>query len=708
MALIKKNIKIATVLPYKENYTFNKASAASLWVSEFYRKSKFRSSNHIYGHTKDKDFLTRNYINVDLKNIKSKLKSATKEYTSKLIKKFKNINYDIIEIHNRPLILVELIKNIDSRYIMYFHNDPLSMNGSKSIKQRLDIISNVEKIIFVSEWTQKRFFYDIDDKLKTKTEVIYPSVNAKKKISKKNDYITFIGKLNESKGYDLYAKSIIKILDEFPKWKAFSVGDEDRRKIFINHKNHYELGFLNHKKVLDLLDKTSISVVPSKWEEPFGRTALESTSRGCATIISNRGGLPETTSQAIILKNLDTNNLYKLIRNLIKNKKERRLLQNKSFQNVDHIISENTKLIDKVRQETLPYSNFNFIKNKLKIINIYNQGQKLNHRLYNISLGKKFSNGFIRNGHDVLELSDRDYLKNNKSLNFFSNKNSFQKYLIESFRNYNPDLLFFGHTKNIDPETIDILKSINRNLIISQWNEDPVMPSLKYSKNNIENIRKYSNLVDHTFLTTHPNELIKQEKNIDNLHFFFVPVDKNIEFFDVYKLRPQKDLFYAMSHGVNRAILKEGTEDDRIIFLNNLVKKIPNVKYDFYGFANKQPIWGDNFFRSLINSKMGLNLSRGKPTKYYSSNRIASIMGNGLLTFIDKKVQMHHFFNKNEIVFYSSINDLADKVIFYSKNDKARKKIAMNGKKKYFKLFNEKRITEYFINISTGKNYNLF
>ena len=341
---------------------------------------------------------------------------------------------------------------------MYFHNDPLSMNGSKSIKQRLDIITNVEKIIFVSEWTQKRFFHDIDDKLKTKTEVIYPSVDVKKKNTKK-DYITFIGKLNESKGYDLYAKSITKILNEFPKWKAFSVGDEDRRKIFINHKNHYELGFLSHKKVLDLLDETSISVVPSKWEEPFGRTALESTSRGCATIISNRGGLPETTSQAIILKNLDTNNLYKSIRYLIKNKKERHLLQKKSFQNIDHTISENTKLIDKVRQETLPYSNFNFIKNKLKIINIYNQGQKLNHRLYNISLGKKFSNGFIRNGHDVLELSDRDYLKNNKSLNFFSNKNSFQKYLIESFRNYNPDFLFFGHTKNIDPETIDTLKS---------------------------------------------------------------------------------------------------------------------------------------------------------------------------------------------------------------------------------------------------------
>ena len=29
----------------------------------------------------------------------------------------------------------------------------------------------------------------------------------------------------------------------------------------------------------------------------------------------------------------------------------------------------------------------------------------------------------------------------------------------------------------------------------------------------------------------------------------------------------------------------------------------------------------------------------------------------------------------------------------------------MNGQKKYFKFFNEKRITKYFINISLGKNY---
>ena len=74
---------------------------------------------------------------------------------------------------------------------------------------------------------------------------------------------------------------------------------------------------------------------------------------------------------------------------------------------------------------------------------------------------------------------------------------------------------------------------------------------------------------------------------------------------------------------------------------------------------------GMNFINLLLNSKMALNLSRGEPTKYYSSNRIASCnVGNGLLVFIDKKVKMNDFFNSKEIIFYNNIDDLADKIKF--------------------------------------------
>ena len=701
-----KDLKIATILPYKENYSFEKASAASLWVSEFYKNSRFKKKNIIFGNTKSNNFLTKNYVNIDLKFIKSKFKSTTNEYCEKLIKKININNFDLIEIHNRPLILFKLIKKINSRFIFYFHNDPLSMKGSKSISERLFILKNATKVIFISEWVKSRFYENIDNKLSTNTEVIYHSVNKQPKV-KKEKLITYVGKLNHSKGYDIYSDAVVKILDEFSEWKALSIGDEERRSIYLNHKNHKELGFLSHKKTMAIFNKSEIAVVPSRWEEPFGRTALEASSRGCATIISNRGGLTETTDHAVVLNKLNHVDLYKNLKELIKNKKFRKNLQYLGKKNIKHTISKNTKIIDQMREDIFPNYNLNILKKRLKIINLYNQGQKINHRLFNISLGKKFTNGFIRNNHDVLEISDRDFLKNNKIFNLIPNRINFQRYLIETCKNYNPDLLFFGHTKNIDLNTIDEIKSYNKNLIISQWNEDPVMPSLEYSKQNISNINLYSNFVDHNFITTHPS-IIKNKVNFKNLHFFFIPVDKNIERFDVFKMNPKKDLFYAMSHGVNRAILKEGMEDNRVKFLDKLVKKIPNIKYDFYGFSNKQPIWGSDFNNNLINSKMGLNLSRGRPTKYYSSNRIASVVGNGLLTFIDKRVHMSDFFNNNEIIFYDNINDLSDKIKFYSSNDKLRRKIAEKGKKKYFKLFNEQKITEYLVNKSLGSDVVLY
>ena len=705
--ILKKNqkLKIATILPYKENYTLDKASAASLWVSEFYKNSKFKKYNFIYGHTKFNKYLTTNYININLKNLKSKLKSTTNEYSKKLIKDLNLKDYDIVEIHNRPQLLHKLLEKVKNRFIFYFHNDPLSMKGSQSINERIKILNSTERIIFVSEWVRYRFFLDLDKKLQSKTDVIYPSVNLQRPAKKKKSII-FVGRLNYSKGYDLFKDAISKILDEFPVWKAFSIGDEERRSIYISHPKHKEIGFINHKKTLNILNRSEIAVVPSRWDEPFGRTALEASSRGCATIISNRGGLTETTDHAIIIKKLEVTNLYKEIRKLIKYPKRRKKIQMLGRKNIKHLVKKNTKLIDQVRENCFPRFNLNYSKNRLKIINLYNQGQKLNHRLFNISLGKKFTNGFVRNGHDVLEISDRDYIKNNKSFNLIPDKNNFQNFFIESFKNYNPDLLFFGHTKNLNLETIDKLKSINKNLIIAQWNEDPVMQGLDYSKKNLANINYYAELVDHNFITTHPS-VIKNRVNNKNVHFFFVPVDRNIERYDIYKLKPKNDLFYAMSHGVNRATLKEGTEDNRINFLNKLVKKIPNIKYDFYGFSNKQPIWGNDFNNALINSKMALNLSRGKPTKHYSSNRIASIMGNGLLTFVDEKVQMNNFFNKQEIISYSDIADLSDKIQYYTKNEKLRIRVAKNGKRKYFKLFNEKKIAKYIIDVSLGNSSKL-
>ena len=500
---------------------------------------------------------------------------------------------------------------------------------------------------------------------------------------------------------------MFKILDQYNDWCAISIGEEKRFQNFPTHRKHINLGQITHNKVLDYLSKSEIAVIPSRWEEPFGRTALEASSRGCATIISNSGGLPETTDYAIKLKKLNTKNIENEIIQLIKNDKLRKKIQIKSKKFVKHKLKNNSQKIDFMRNSLFPFKKININKNKLRILNIYNLAQKLNHRIYNLSLGKKFTNGFIRNGHDVIEISDRDYVRQNKSINLFGAREKFHSYLVETFKNYNPDLIIFGHSDNINQEILSDFRSINKNIIISQWNEDPLMKNLPDTHENINKLSKFFPLVDHSFITTNPTILNLSKKYLKKVHFFMTPVDRNIECFDVYNLKPSNDVFYAMSHGVNRATLKIGKTDSRVIFLEKLIKKMNGIKYDFYGIGRQEPVWGNEFYKSLINSKMALNLSRGQPTKHYSSNRIASLMGNGLLVFIDKKVKMSSFFNTNEIVSYNDVNDLADKIKFYKKNDKSRIRIAKKGKEKYFKLFNEVKISKYIIDKSIGKKASL-
>ena len=155
-----------------------------------------------------------------------------------------------------------------------------------------------------------------------------------------------------------------------------------------------------------------------------------------------------------------------------------------------------------------------------------------------------------------------------------------------------------------------------------------------------------------------------------------------------------------MSHGVHRGKLKSGKIDQRETFIKKLLKMNKNIVFDLYGMNNKQPVWGDQFVSKISNSKMGLNLSRGKPIKHYSSDRLAQLIGNGLLTFIDKKTCYDDFFSSKEMIFYNNLNDLTEKIQKYKINKKEREMIAKNGKKKYFKYFNSNIVSQYIVDKS--------
>ena len=692
-------MKISVLLPYKENFSEKYAGAVSLFVKDTVKNSKYFHTTYVFGNTSYKKTFLKNYINVDLK--KHFFQSSSREYVKRFIDKEKIVNSDFIEIHNRPNY-VQYLKNVKKKIILYFHNDPLTMTGSSSIKDRLFLLNNIDKIIFNSSWSQKRFFVGIENEelLTQKTAVCFQSTSRTKiNFKNKKNIISFIGKLNSAKGYDIFGKAVIKVLNEFPDWKAVVFGDERRENILFNHKNLIINGYTKHEKILNFLKKVSISVVCSRWEEPFGRTSLEAASRGAAVIISSRGGLPETTSSAIILKRLSSDTIYNEIKNLIKNKKKMTRIQKENYKNFVYDHKYISNLIDNIRSEIDVPIQINYLRKRpLKIMHITNFNERFNGRLH-YNTGRRLNNGFIRNGHNVLSISDRDILHINKSIKDFKGQNTLEKKILDCFNNFKPDLVILGHADRVTQQTLIKMRELQKNLKIAQWFLDPLSKFGPDHKTNKERILDKIDILDSSFLTTDPNSLSFKLKNS---YFMPNPCDESFETLSNYEKNCNFDVFFAMSHGVHRGGLKVGKKDDREIFINKLIKLNKNLKFDVYGMNNVQPIWAENFINKISNSYMGLNLSRGKPIKYYSSDRLVQITGNGLLTFVDKETQLGDFFNNNEMIFYNNIDDLGYKLNKYKKDTHEGKKIARRGKQKYFKYFNSKIVSDYIISKTFG------
>ncbi len=684
-------MKISVLLPYKENYSKNYAGAVSIFIHGVNKISKFKSSTKIYGNTDFKNYLSKNYVNIPFK--KKFFHSSSKTYVNNFINLEKKRKSDIIEIHNRPLYLSYFLY-FKKKIVFYFHNDPLSMTGSMSIKERNFILNICHKIIFNSEWTKKRFFLGLDNFLinSEKIEVIYQSTNKKKiNINKKEKLITFAGKLNKSKGYDLFGQAILKILNEFKDWNAIVFGDELREKISFNHKRLINMGYKSNNEVLKVFEKTSIAVACSRWAEPFGRSSLEASSRGCAVIISDRGGLPETITDGIILKHLTANDIYKNIKNLILNKKKLIDIQKKSYKNFyldDKFISSK---IDKYRVNLFSNSNINI--KKLRILHVTNFNVRHNGRLF-FNTGRRINNGLLKLGHTVQTLSDRDTVSQERKITDVYGSRSLNEKLLDIVGNYKPNLIIFGHADAISNDTLIKIKNFYPSIKICQWFLDK-MDNKDWIVNK-NRFQKKIHLMDSSFCTTWPKALRLNNKKV---YFIPNPVDENFENLKIYKNRNfQYDLFFAMSHGVHRGTLKKGKKDKRESFLDKLELLGNTVKYNFFGTKNKQPVWAEEFKNELSKSKMALNLSQGKPLKFYSSDRIAQLMGNGILTFIDIETKLHKFFKKNEAVFYKNHNDLYEKILFYKNNLKLVKQIGKNGKKKYFDKMNSKSVASYIVN----------
>ena len=338
----------------------------------------------------------------------------------------------------------------------------------------------------------------------------------------------------------------------------------------------------------------------------------------------------------------------------------------------------------------------------MRILHVSNFGDKHNGRLY-WNQCFKISNGFIRNGHNVYNFSDRDRSRSS-IFNKFKNNETVQKELLQTIENYNPSLVVLGHADRINIETLSKIKA-KKDIKIIEWNVDNL-----YLDNTLKKLSNRSEYLDGIFSTT-ADEQISKCLYGNFISFFPNIVDSSIENMKIYEnINHSKDVFFALSHGVGTGKLRRKNsmnenKDPRVKFMDNLKFNLSDIKFNFFGMRGVQPIWASDFDNNIKDCYMGICLQRKPILKYSLSDRIVQYLGNGLMVFIENETQYYDILKKDEeAVYFDGVEDLVEKIDFYKKNKDKALNIAANGHKKIHSTCNEKIITQYMLDCLCGSD----
>jgi glycosyltransferase involved in cell wall biosynthesis len=225
----------------------------------------------------------------------------------------------LIEVHNRPEIALSLAARFpDVPITVLLNNDPQAMREARRPRERAALLDRLDRVMVASDWLRGRLLDGVATPARPPF-VLHncidlaglPPPAAREKL------ILFAGRLVPEKGADSFVAACAAALPALPGWRAEMIGADRFRADspdtdFIRTLREAAraggvalLGYRDHPQVLAAMARAAIVVVPSRWQEPFGLTALEALACGAPLICSRRGGLPEIGGEVAVYADPD-------------------------------------------------------------------------------------------------------------------------------------------------------------------------------------------------------------------------------------------------------------------------------------------------------------------------------------------------------------------------------------------------------------------
>ena len=294
----------------------------------------------------------------------------------------------------------------------------------------------------------------------------------------------------------------------------------------------------------------------------------------------------------------------------------------------------------------------------------------------------------------VLTFSERDIARFLAPLGFMRSLGAKMmcKRLVRTVRNFRPDVVFISHCDYIDNGTLDAMRAAAPGVKLVHINCDPVE-----TDHCCAQIARRTDSCDAIFVTTAGEKLKSWTTGRNVVGFYPNPSDPAFETEDnSLKTDFAYDLFFAG---------RPALADQRKALLDALMPRLdPSVRLGFFGMGRPLVI-GRAYEEAIAASKMGLSINRFENWKWYASDRITHLMGNGVLTFQYDGNEMQDFFSEKETVYFHTPDELAEKIAFFNSHDDARRAVAAAGRAKYHALFNAQRTLRYMVEATLGEEF---
>lgn len=314
----------------------------------------------------------------------------------------------------------------------------------------------------------------------------------------------------------------------------------------------------------------------------------------------------------------------------------------------------------------------------------------------------KLSNGLVRAGYNVVNFSDDDVAR---ASSIFRSRKTGAKganlKLIALAKAFRPDIVILGHADTIRPATLDELRTVCPEARLAQWSVDPLF--LDEDRARVE--RKIGH-VDWTFSSTGGDYLKALGANGQAVAFLPNPVDPSIErarnFMSSRDDLPF-DLFYAAGYS-ELPRFHGGIQTTAGRIVERIVKECPDIRGRYPGAREGSPhAFGTALEEALASSAMGLNISRRNDVPLYSSDRFAQLAGSGMLTFVDRATGYPALFGEDEFAFYSTEDEMIEKILYFQTHDEERRTVARKGWQAYIDTFDTAKVAAYMVGVISGE-----